>query len=74
MTGSTVPQRVGQRVREARKAAGMTQAELGQRVGVTPSAIAHLEAGIRDTTVTRLTAIAEVLGLDLGALVGLEAA
>lgn len=64
--GLSVPQRVGQRVREARKAAGMTQAELGEEIGVTGAAIAHLEAGTRDTTVTRLTAIAQVL--DLGGL------
>ena len=61
----TVPEIVGQRVREGRMAAGMTQAELGSLVGVTRSGIAHLEAGVRDTTVSRLAAIAAVIKVDL---------
>lgn len=65
MTGPSVPQRVGARVRAARKAADMTQAQLAARVGVTRGAISRLEAGGRDTTVTRLAAICEVLDLDL---------
>ena len=73
MSALTVPQRVGRAVREAREAAGMTQAGLGARVGVTGPAIGHIEAGIRDTTVTRLAAIAEVLHLDLGDLLAQEA-
>jgi putative transcriptional regulator len=74
MTGLTVPQRVGQRIREARTAAGMTQAELGEQVGVTAAQIAHLEAGVRDTTVTRFAGIVQVLHLDLRDLFGEEAA
>lgn len=65
MTGPSVPQQVGALVSAARKAAGMTQAQLAARVGVTRGAISRLEAGARDTTVTRLTAICEVLDLDL---------
>jgi len=68
VNGPTVPQQVGSRVREAREAAGMTQAQLALRAGFTRGAIGHLETGRRDTTVTRLVAIAGIVHLDLGAL------
>jgi repressor LexA len=37
---------IGLRIREAREREGLTQRELGQRVGVTPSAIANYENGV----------------------------
>jgi transcriptional regulator with XRE-family HTH domain len=36
---------LGQRVRERRIAAGLTQSELATRVGITPPTVRHLEAG-----------------------------
>jgi transcriptional regulator with XRE-family HTH domain len=52
-------------VREMRKRAGLTQAELAERTGTTQSAIARLEGGHGSPTLERLSAIAEACGLDL---------
>lgn len=52
-------------VREMRKRAGLTQAELAGRTGTTQSAIARLEAGHGSPTLERLSAIAVACGLDL---------
>jgi len=37
---------LGKRIRDARKKMGLTQAELGDRVGVSDSHISHIENGI----------------------------
>jgi transcriptional regulator with XRE-family HTH domain len=52
-------------VREMRKRAGLTQAELAERTGTTQSAIARLEAGHGRPTLERLSTIAKACGLDL---------
>ena len=52
-------------VREMRKRAGLTQAELAERIGTTQSAIARLERGIGRPTLERLSQIAEATGLEL---------
>lgn len=67
---ASVRAQVGARIREAREAAKMTQAQLGAAAGVTRSMIEHLERGRADTTVTRLVAIAAALGLEPGVLLG----
>ena len=68
MSEPFVPEEVGQRIREARKAAKMTQAQLGGHVGISAGAVAHLEAGRRDTPASRLASIAAILNLDLSDL------
>jgi predicted nucleotidyltransferase len=47
----------------ARRAAGLTQAELAARVGTTQSAIARLESGAITPTVETLCRLSDVLGL-----------
>ena len=47
----------------ARRAAGLTQAELAAKVGTTQSAIARLEGGAITPTVETLCRLADVLGL-----------
>ena len=69
MTGLTVQQRVGMRVRAARSAAGMTQEEVGQRIGLVRSSVANLEAGNQDMPISKLAALAAVLQLDLADLI-----
>jgi transcriptional regulator with XRE-family HTH domain len=59
----------GQRVREARKGAGITQSQLAQRIGMQRTSVANLEAGRQDMTITRLAGIAQVLSLDLAAFI-----
>src|SRR5438552_19217166 len=51
--------------REARKRAGLTQAELAARVGTTQSAIARLERGSTTPTLKRITELVRACGFDL---------
>lgn len=50
------------RLKEARKAAGLTMKELGDRVGVTEAAISLYESGRREPSQSVLVAISEILG------------
>src|SRR5262245_50247524 len=52
-------------IREARRRAGLTQAELAARVGTTQSAIARLEAGRSSPSLRRLTVLVDACGLEL---------
>ncbi|HXQ71068.1 MAG TPA: helix-turn-helix transcriptional regulator [Pyrinomonadaceae bacterium] len=54
---------------EHRKAAGMTQAQLADRLGKSWSFIARLESGQRRVYVVELLQLAEVLGFDAGKVV-----
>lgn len=66
-------ERIGAEVRAAREGAGMPQAELGRRVGLSRPSVANLEAGRQDITAARLAMVARVLSLDLN-LTGLVSA
>lgn len=52
-------------IREERKKAGMTQKELGKRLGVTQSMIAQYECGIRTPKIPTIRRIADALEADL---------
>lgn len=52
-------------VREARRRAGLTQADLAARVGTTQSAIARLERGATSLTLERATRLVRACGFDL---------
>jgi len=54
-----------QLIREARKRAGLTQAELARRVGTTQSVIARLERGATAPSLERVRALVEASGLKL---------
>jgi transcriptional regulator with XRE-family HTH domain len=54
---------------ERRKAAGMTQAQLADRLGKSRSFIARLESGQRRVYVVELLKLAEVLGFDASKVV-----
>ena len=54
-----------QLIREARKRAGLTQAELARRVGTTQSVIARLERGATAPSLERVRALVEASGLEL---------
>lgn len=53
---------IADRLREARRAKGMTQAELAEASGISLRAISDLEAGKRIPRPSNLKALAEVLG------------
>jgi transcriptional regulator with XRE-family HTH domain len=55
---------------ERRKAAGMTQAQLADRLGKSQSFIARVERGKRRVYVVELLELAEVLEFDAGKVVG----
>lgn len=58
------------RIRMYRKAAGMTQEELAETVGIVRSSIANTEAGRQNFSLRRLGRIADALGVAPGTLVG----
>ncbi len=53
----------GKRIEHARKAKGLTQAQLGGAIGKTKSAIGNYEQGTREPNAETLHAIAEALGV-----------
>ncbi len=54
---------VGEKVRGAREAAGLSQRDLAARMGTSQAAIARLEAGGVGATLTTLQRVAAALGL-----------
>lgn len=58
---------VGREIGEARRALGLTQAKVAERLGVSPSYISAVEAGRRNLTLGQLANIANAmrLGLDI---------
>jgi HTH-type transcriptional regulator/antitoxin HipB len=61
---------LGEQVRGLREANGISQAELGRRIGSTQPAIARLEAGRVSPTLETLDRVAAALGVEL--VVGFE--
>jgi ribosome-binding protein aMBF1 (putative translation factor) len=56
---------VGERIRTAREAAGLSQRDLASRMGTSQAAIARLEAGGVGATLTTLHRVAVALDLEL---------
>ena len=54
---------VGEKVRDAREAAGLSQRELASRMGTSQAAVARLEAGGVGATLTTLQKVAAALDL-----------
>lgn len=63
---------VGKRIRAAREAAGMTQAEVAKRLGVSESSIRLYELGKRQPNDEVLGRIAEAVGVDPQVFVEIE--
>jgi transcriptional regulator with XRE-family HTH domain len=62
---ASVEEQLGRRVAQHRKAAGITQAELAERVGVTTETVSRLERGAVIPPVSRLSDIADAIGVKL---------
>lgn len=58
---------LGARVKELRQAAGCTQQEVADAIGVNRVTVARFEAGAHDLGVSRLRGLAAVLAVDPGA-------
>ena len=63
---------VGERIKAARKKAGLTQAELAEALAIPPQSISQWETGSRNPKFENLKRIAEVLNIDLNVLYGTE--
>ena len=59
---------VGMQIREARVAAGLTQATLADRAGMAFETVSRIERGTLNTTVRTLVALADALGVESGDL------
>lgn len=63
---------IGGRIKEYRKAAGLTQKELAEKVGYTSnSTINKIELGKNDVPIKKIRAIAAVLNVDPALILGL---
>ena len=56
---------VGERIHDAREAAGLSQRELARRMGTSQAAIDRLESGGVGATLTTLPRVATALGLEV---------
>ncbi|MVM35277.1 helix-turn-helix domain-containing protein [Spirosoma sp. HMF4905] len=62
---SEITEQVGQLIREARKAKGMTLKDLAEKTGVSESTFSRYEAGKQSVSFEQAHKIANVLGLNL---------
>ena len=66
-------QTLGERIRAARQAAGLSQEKLAERLGLTRPAVTKWESGQSAPSTENLLRLAEVLGVPVTALLGEEA-
>ena len=59
---------MGERIRQARRAKGLTQTELGEAVGLATATISDIERGESRTSVYNLRRIAQALDIAVGDL------
>lgn len=55
----------GKRLKDARKARGLTQAELARRAGVSQGVITHYERGVNRPRLDQALALVQALGISL---------
>ena len=60
---------LGERVREAREARGLSQEALADAAGLDRTYVSGIERGLRNVTVLRLADIAKALGAKVSSLV-----
>lgn len=58
------------RIKQLREAAGMSQRELGERIGISGPAVAMWESGENRPSLTNLEKLADVLGVSIDAILG----
>lgn len=58
-------QQIARQLREARVARGMSQSELGERVGITQAQISRFEGGRADLTLESLVELGRGLGVEV---------
>ncbi|GAB4015014.1 hypothetical protein GCM10028808_39170 [Spirosoma migulaei] len=65
-----VKQRVGQRIREARKAKGLTQKELADKIGLSVGTVNQYEVGKQNLTIETIQKVADTLGVSFDIILG----
>lgn len=63
-------QTIGEKIREIRKARGLTQKELGEKAGIAEPTIRRYELGKLNPKIETVKKIADALGVDMNALYG----
>ena len=66
---NTVNQEVAERIKDARKAAGLTQEELGKKIGMTKSGVSKIENATFNIGLETAKKIAKALNVDPGYLI-----
>lgn len=69
MSKTDICREVGGLIFKARKAAGLTQVELAERLEVRRSSVANIETGRQNLTLVRLFEIAEAIGVSVPSLI-----
>lgn len=64
---------LGRRIAERRKAAGITQVDLAQRLGIAQQTMAHYEGGVSRIAVALLPPLAKAIGTTVEELIGEDA-
>lgn len=62
---SEIAKHIGQLIREARKAKGVTQTELAEKLNISQAAVNRYEAGTQNLTIDTIQKIATALGSDI---------
>lgn len=62
------------RIKQLREAAGLSQRELGERIGISGPAVAMWESGENRPSLTNLEKLADVLGVSIDAILGRDPA
>lgn len=62
------------RIKQLREAAGLSQRELGERIGISGPAVAMWESGENRPSLTNLEKLADVLGVSIDAILGRDSA
>ena len=67
-------QTLGRRIQEGRRAAGLSQESLGERLGVSRQAVSKWESDASVPDLENLIAMSRIFGVTIGALLGVEPA
>ena len=71
--GTDLPRRLGNRIRKLRSQAGLTQAQLADRAGLSDEFMSRLERGKKSPSLATAGRIAEALGVTLAVLFDFDA-
>lgn len=73
VTDKAFYKQLGQRIAERRKAVGLTQVQLAERLGIAQQTLAHYEGGTLRVAVATLLPLCEALNVGMEELVGVQA-